>query len=117
MVDSLINALPAQPVSLDGSPCIGTFAVFHGLPIFRRWMEQCSLICSKLGILFPNLILFKELHNFLPDLSAVFLGLHDAVVSLMFSNKPLRTSYKNCFPTDIRLHDFRRLFNVIKCWV
>ncbi|MED6258529.1 hypothetical protein ATANTOWER_008648 [Ataeniobius toweri] len=32
------------------------------------------------------------LHVLLPDLFAVFLGLHDAVHSLMFSNKPLRPS-------------------------
>ncbi|MED6261025.1 hypothetical protein ATANTOWER_032827 [Ataeniobius toweri] len=63
--------------------------------------------CSKLAICFMTLPRFKLLHSFFSDLSAVFLGLHVAVCSLMFSTKTLRLSQNNWNYTEIKLHTCR----------
>ncbi|MED6276860.1 hypothetical protein CHARACLAT_007254 [Characodon lateralis] len=60
--------------------------------------------CSKLGMLFLTELCFKPLHNYLPDLPAVFLGLHDVVSSLMFPDKPLRPSQNSCIYPESKLH-------------
>ena len=97
---SLINALLARPVSLDVRPFLGMFAVvpysFHFQVM--DWVVLCKMFKAWAIFSYPNL------HNFIPDLSGVFLWLHDAVCSLMFSNKPLRLSQNSCIYTKIRLH-------------
>ena len=56
------------------------------------------------GLIAGHFRTFKLLHNFIPDLSGVFLGLHDVVWSLRFSNKLLRASQNSCIYTEIKLH-------------
>ncbi|MEQ2237778.1 hypothetical protein ILYODFUR_026502 [Ilyodon furcidens] len=69
----LFNVLLAQPVSLGGQPCLGS---------------SYAIPCAK------------PLHNFLPDLSAVFLGLHDAACSLVNLRGQKQDS---CIYTEIKL--------------
>ena len=75
-------------VSLGGRPCLGRFAVvpysFH-FPMMDWTEAQWDL--QSLGDFFITSPCFIPLHNFIPDLSGVFLGLHDAVCSLRFSKK------------------------------
>lgn len=65
---------------------------YMAFTIFYKWIsEKC--VVHLFSILYVTL-----LHNFIPGISGVFLGLHDAVCSRMFSNKQ-----NSCINTQIKL--------------
>lgn len=68
------------------------------------YSKYSPVTCSKLWILFNRLTVLKPLHYFIPHLSAAFLGPHDAICSLMLSNKPLTPLQNNGIYTDIKLN-------------
>ncbi|MED6243037.1 hypothetical protein ATANTOWER_013959 [Ataeniobius toweri] len=72
--------------------------------ILRCFLRSHSLVA--LAVCLGSLSCWKTqlLQNVLPDLSAVLLGLHDAICSLMFSNKPVRPSQNIWIYTEIELH-------------
>lgn len=49
------------------------------LSSFRKWIEHCSVRCSKLGLKYNYALHFN---NFIPDLFGLFFGLHEAIESL-----------------------------------
>lgn len=77
---SLINAVLAQAVNLIRLGCLVGLTVMPSSFLFSDY---------KLKRAQGNVLtkLFKFLHNFLPDLPAVLLGLPDSACSLRFSNK------------------------------
>ncbi|MED6237062.1 hypothetical protein ATANTOWER_018321 [Ataeniobius toweri] len=81
-----------------GQPCLGMFAAMPYCFHFQGMTESSSVRCSNLGIfyMFYNSVL---LLMFLQPLCGV-LGLHDAVCSGMFSDKPLRSSQNSCIYTE-----------------
>lgn len=75
---SLIAAVLVPPGSLGGPPCFATEFMQPCYTFsFSRWIEQSC---------------FKLLHNLIPDLSGVFLRLHDAVCSPIIIIIPGQTS-------------------------
>ncbi|MEQ2205219.1 hypothetical protein XENOCAPTIV_022404 [Xenoophorus captivus] len=92
---------PAQMtlVSLAGRQHLGRLVVTP----YSCHYYKFGVLCEKVNpiVLKPNC--FKSLHNFLPHLPVVFLGPHDLVCLLMFSNKPQRPSLNSWTYTEIKL--------------
>ncbi|MEQ2202786.1 hypothetical protein XENOCAPTIV_015808 [Xenoophorus captivus] len=84
-----------------------------------RWTERLALCdvqsLDYCSILYPPC--FFLLLNFLPDLSAVFLSRYDAVCSLKFSNRSLRTLQNNWLYTENTLNTGEQGLSYFSCFL
>ena len=98
-----VSWLLLWPVLSLLDPAVGWTATFWTYP-FYFWMMDWTVLFGMLKAWgCYNLTCFKLLHDFISGLSGEVLGLHDAICSLVYSNKPLKPSQNSCIHTETKL--------------
>ena len=112
LLASVIIAVLVRPFTLGGHSRLG-----------RSMIMPYSIHFGLIGLsglwdffFFNNLILLYSSQQLYPELSGELPGLHDAVCSAMFSDKPLRPSQNRCIYTEIILHTWTLFANYGTSW-